>query len=1163
MRTKNLVYYLLLVFAAFSFSCDDEQKGTTNFSYESTVSSSLGTETRENEPLPLTLNILKKDPSSMMDLATLISIDGGKGVIILKDTEKELTSGDSFKHNGDISFHYTPKSVGLHTLNFITDNGYLKIKTSITINVKDVHYIVSIADMPNRFLVGKKQSFALNIQERESSDLRETKATAEVIKGSGLVYVADQIINPSEGTPTKDAAFTIGQNLVAYHPVTFDENIIQFKIQTPNGKVQNYNLPISVIKPEYSFETIIDLNNPVRVGKDFSFKIAIKEIDEHGANEFNTSFRFVKGNGSVKLHGQEISSGERKDIHLGENIINIVPVELGETSIEFICNDKWGTTRKDTATFNVVDEASFTISTTASAGGSVTGGGTFKDKSNATLTATPNTGNKFVGFFENGTLVSTNTEYTFQVVSDRTIHAEFTKLSFLIEAIPSEGGSISGSKEYLFGESATLKATPFDGWAYVGLFENGEKVTDSNPHVFQVTKSQSFLAKFEQTPLSVSVDKSSINTKTGTPAAFKLTISKSNYTGTFSAKYIPVSANGNLSGGVEQTLSTGTHNMSFTPSTPGTHTFKIEVKDTKGLKGEVAITVIATNEPLIANINNSNFDMIANEESNLLLTVSEANYTGTFTLQFVQESGSGIFKANDIELGNNSTTQISTGTTKLKYIPSSVDNHRLRLLVSDTRGQEQVVSATINAKARITATATEGGSTTGSGVYSKDENVTVTGVAKEGFKFKHWEENEIVVSSSASYSFKSTAHRSLKAVFEYNKLDVNITAVGNGSVTGSGTYNYNTELTITATALTGSKFVGWFEGDNLISNSSTYSFKVVRNINLQARFIKNTYTITARNGEGGNVTGGGQYEYGTIATLTATPNTGYNVLGWYEGSNMVSNEAKYSFEVLNNRSLEAKFAKNRYTVTVNASEGGSTTGAGTYEYGSTATLTAIPNSEYHFIGWSDGDKTSPRTITINNNISLEAKFAKNRYTVTVNASEGGSTTGAGTYEYGSTATLTATPNGDHIFSGWYVNNELVSNQNPYSLKIATNTILEAKFSPKQHRINTMVARMLFGYYDDPKATGSGDYNVGDIVTLTAPSSAKQAILGGFTPVKFAGWFILPEQYSFDDEGILKYVLDLSESNKKLTPISKDNIYSFKMANKSLNIFAHYTSSGEI
>ncbi|MGL4806649.1 MAG: hypothetical protein ACRC26_09915, partial [Bacteroidales bacterium] len=283
MRTKHLVYYLIIMVAFFTLSCDNEQKGATNFSYESTVSSSLGTETRENEPLPLTLNIVKKDPSSTMDLSTLISIDGGKGVIFLKDTEKELTSGDSFKHNGDISFHYTPKSVGLHTLNFITDNGYLKIKTSITINVKDVHYIVSIADMPNRFLVGKKQSFALNIEERESSDLRETKATAEVIKGSGLVYVADQIINPSEGTPTKDAAFTIGQNLVAYHPVTFDENIIQFKIQTPNGKVQNYNLPISVIKPDYSFETIIDLNNPVRVGKDFSFKIAIKEIDEHGA----------------------------------------------------------------------------------------------------------------------------------------------------------------------------------------------------------------------------------------------------------------------------------------------------------------------------------------------------------------------------------------------------------------------------------------------------------------------------------------------------------------------------------------------------------------------------------------------------------------------------------------------------------------------------------------------------------------------------------------------------------------------------------------------------------------------------------------------------------------------------------------------------------------
>ncbi|MGL4806034.1 MAG: InlB B-repeat-containing protein, partial [Bacteroidales bacterium] len=268
---------------------------------------------------------------------------------------------------------------------------------------------------------------------------------------------------------------------------------------------------------------------------------------------------------------------------------------------------------------------------------------------------------------------------------------------------------------------------------------------------------------------------------------------------------------------------------------------------------------------------------------------------------------------------------------------------------------------------------------------------------------------------------------------------------GNGSVTGSGTYNYNTELTITATAHTGSKFVAWFEGENLISNSSTYSFKVVRNINLQARFAKNTYTITARNGEGGNVTGGGQYEYGTTATLTAIPNTGHYVAGWREGSNMVSNSAKYSFEVLGDRTLEAVFAKNRYTVTTNASEGGSVTGGGTYEYGQAATLTATPNTGYHFVKWSDNTNISPKKITITDNVTISAIFAKNTYSVTTNISGEGSVSAGGNYLYNEISTLTAQPHSDSYFVGWFKNSVLISTDLVFTFNVTENVQLEAKF----------------------------------------------------------------------------------------------------------------------
>ncbi|MGL5919952.1 MAG: InlB B-repeat-containing protein, partial [Bacteroidales bacterium] len=552
--------------------------------------------------------------------------------------------------------------------------------------------------------------------------------------------------------------------------------------------------------------------------------------------------------------------------------------------------------------------------------------------------------------------------------------------------------------------------------------------------------------------ITVTVDKSSINTKTGVPAAFKLTIAKPNYTGTFTATYVAVTANGSLAGGAQQILSTGTHDMSFTPSSPGTHTFKMKVQDTKGLKGEVSITVIATNEPLIANINNSNVDIVADEQANLILTVSEANYTGAFTLQYVQEAGAGVFKANDIELGNNATTQIRSGSTNLKYTPSSVDKHLLKLIISDTRGQEQIVSAAVNAKARITATASEGGSVTGSGTYNKDENITLTGVAKEGFKFKQWEENGIVLSNQPSLSFPAAAHRSLTGVFAYDQINVNLSATNGGSVTGSGVYNYNTNLTITATAQTGYKFTGWYEGENQISTATPYSFKTIRDINLQARFAKNSYTITVRNGVGGNVSGGGTYEYGQIATLTAVPVTGYHVLGWYEGSNMVSNAPEYSFEVLSNRSLEAKFAKNKYTVTVTASEGGNVSGGGTYEYGQTATLTAVPVTGYKFVQWSDGTTMTSKSLTVIDNTTISAQFAKNRYTVTATASEGGSVTGGGSFNYDEAATLSAIYDYPYSFNGWYENNTLISSNNPYTFEVLKDRTLDARFSEIQRTV---------------------------------------------------------------------------------------------------------------
>ena len=125
------------------------------------------------------------------------------------------------------------------------------------------------------------------------------------------------------------------------------------------------------------------------------------------------------------------------------------------------------------------------------------------------------------------------------------------------------------------------------------------------------------------------------------------------------------------------------------------------------------------------------------------------------------------------------------------------------------------------------------------------------------------------------------------------EYSLTVSAAEGGIVsTEGGTYEEGTEVSITATANEGYRFIGW-QGNDITSESLTITLN--SNQTLQALFeLIPIYTLTVTTSEGGEVsTEGGEYQEGTEVEVTATPNEGYEFVGW-EGSDETSSELTFS-----------------------------------------------------------------------------------------------------------------------------------------------------------------------------------------------------------------------------------------------------------------------------
>ncbi len=143
-----------------------------------------------------------------------------------------------------------------------------------------------------------------------------------------------------------------------------------------------------------------------------------------------------------------------------------------------------------------------TVSANPSNGGTVTGGGTYNQGQSCTVTATPASGYTFLRWTENGSQVSTNASYTFNVTENRALVASFTATppptyTITVSANPSNGGTVTGGGTYNQGQSCTVTATANTGYTFTNWTENGNVVSSEQSYTFTVAANRNLVAHFE------------------------------------------------------------------------------------------------------------------------------------------------------------------------------------------------------------------------------------------------------------------------------------------------------------------------------------------------------------------------------------------------------------------------------------------------------------------------------------------------------------------------------------------------------------------------------------------------------------------------------------------------------------------------------------------
>ena len=318
----------------------------------------------------------------------------------------------------------------------------------------------------------------------------------------------------------------------------------------------------------------------------------------------------------------------------------------------------------------------------------------------------------------------------------------------------------------------------------------------------------------------------------------------------------------------------------------------------------------------------------------------------------------------------------------------------------------------------------------------------------------------------------------------------------NAQLTGAGKYKKGKEVTISAKDMAGYKFDHWEYKGNKVSDKTQYTFKLTKDTKGEYKAVYTETINLAPSPDNNKVSvDPSQIPNGTMITLTAEDRVGYTFKCWKLNGVEVSNQQSYTFTMSTDTAGEytAEYTINSYTVSVTSGlESAVLTGANTYEYNSTVTVTASDVTGYLFDHWDlDGNNVSSEksytfTLSKANNYTLKAVYV-NAYNITLTSNIPHATlTVSGEYKVGEKVTISASDVEGYTFNHWELGGTQVSTDKTYTFTMSESTKGEyvAVYTINSYEV-TLTSNLPTGVGTDTTLTGAGSFDYKTKVTITA------------------------------------------------------------------------------